>query len=70
MTKGTGLGWSQVVMAANAPIMTKAALVGGRLDVGVLPTGQVVGLIGGLPSVKDIIDDVMSEASHILERWA
>jgi NAD(P)H-dependent flavin oxidoreductase YrpB (nitropropane dioxygenase family) len=57
-------------MAANAPIMTKAALVGGRPEVGVLPTGQVVGLIEGLPSVQDIIDDVMSEASHVLERWA
>ena len=70
MKKGGGLTWSQVVMAANAPIMTKAALVDGRPDVGVLPTGQVVGLIEGLPSVQDIIDDVMSEASHVLERWA
>jgi NAD(P)H-dependent flavin oxidoreductase YrpB (nitropropane dioxygenase family) len=70
MKKGGGLTWSQVVMAANAPIMTKAALVGGRPEVGVLPTGQVVGLIEGLPSVQDIIDDVMSEASHVLERWA
>jgi NAD(P)H-dependent flavin oxidoreductase YrpB (nitropropane dioxygenase family) len=70
MKKGGELSWSQVVMAANAPIMTKAALVEGRPDVGVLPTGQVVGLIEGLPSVQDIIDDVMSEASHVLERWA
>jgi NAD(P)H-dependent flavin oxidoreductase YrpB (nitropropane dioxygenase family) len=70
MKKGGGFTWSQVVMAANAPIMTKAALVGGRPDVGVLPTGQVVGLIEGLPSVQDIIDDVMSEASHVLEHWA
>jgi NAD(P)H-dependent flavin oxidoreductase YrpB (nitropropane dioxygenase family) len=70
MKRGSGLTWSQVVMAANAPIMTKAALVDGRPDVGVLPTGQVVGLIEGLPSVQDIIDDVMSEASHVLERWA
>jgi NAD(P)H-dependent flavin oxidoreductase YrpB (nitropropane dioxygenase family) len=70
MKKGGELTWSQVVMAANAPVMTKAALVDGRTDVGVLPTGQVVGLIEGLPSVSDIIDDVMSEASHLLERWA
>jgi NAD(P)H-dependent flavin oxidoreductase YrpB (nitropropane dioxygenase family) len=70
MKKGGGFTWSQVVLAANAPIMTKAALVGGRPDVGVLPTGQVVGLIEDLPSVQDIIDDVMSEASHVLERWA
>ena len=70
MKKGSELTWSQVVMAANAPVMTKAALVDGRPDVGVLPTGQVVGLIEGLLSVSDIIDDVMSEASHLPERWA
>jgi NAD(P)H-dependent flavin oxidoreductase YrpB (nitropropane dioxygenase family) len=50
--------------------MTKAALVEGRADAGVLPTGQVVGLIEGLPSVQQIIDAVMSEASDVLERWA
>ena len=32
-------------------MMTKAALVDGRTDVGVLPTGQVVGTIDELPTV-------------------
>ena len=36
-------------MAANAPMMTKAALVDGRTDVGVLPTGQVVGASTSCP---------------------
>jgi NAD(P)H-dependent flavin oxidoreductase YrpB (nitropropane dioxygenase family) len=70
MKEGNELTWPQVVMAANAPVMTKAALVEGRADAGVLPTGQVVGLIEGLPSVQQIIDAVMSEASDVLERWA
>jgi NAD(P)H-dependent flavin oxidoreductase YrpB (nitropropane dioxygenase family) len=69
MKRGNELTWSQVVMAANAPIMTKAALVDGRTDVGVLPTGQVVGLIEGLPSVAEIIDSVMSEADGVLKSW-
>ena len=43
-------------MAANAPMMTKAALVEGRTDVGVLPTGQVVGEIDELPTVAELID--------------
>ncbi len=43
MKKSSELTWAQVAMAANAPMMTKAALVDGRTDVGVLPTGQVVG---------------------------
>ena len=57
-------------MAANAPVMTKAALVDGRTDVGVLPTGQVVGLIEGLPTVAEIIDALMSEADAVLRNWA
>jgi NAD(P)H-dependent flavin oxidoreductase YrpB (nitropropane dioxygenase family) len=56
-------------MAANAPVMTKAALVDGRTDVGVLPTGQVVGLIDQWPAVADIIDSVMAEADEVLQRW-
>ena len=47
--------WPQVVMAANAPMMTKAALVDGRTDAGVLPTGQVVGTIDELPTVAELI---------------
>ena len=50
MKEGNELTWAQVVMAANAPVMTKAALVEGRTDVGVLPTGQVVGVIDSLPA--------------------
>jgi NAD(P)H-dependent flavin oxidoreductase YrpB (nitropropane dioxygenase family) len=70
MKEGNELTWSQVVMAANAPVMTKAALVEGRSDVGVLPTGQVVGLIESLPSVADIIDSVMQEADEVLQQWS
>jgi NAD(P)H-dependent flavin oxidoreductase YrpB (nitropropane dioxygenase family) len=56
-------------MAANAPVMTKAALVEGRSDVGILPTGQVVGLIEELPTVAAIIGGIMSEANDVLQRW-
>jgi NAD(P)H-dependent flavin oxidoreductase YrpB (nitropropane dioxygenase family) len=70
MKKGSELTWTQVVMAANAPVMTKAALVDGRTDVGVLPTGQVVGVIDGLPKVAEIIGGLMDEADEVLRRWA
>jgi NAD(P)H-dependent flavin oxidoreductase YrpB (nitropropane dioxygenase family) len=70
MKAGNELTWSQVLMAANAPVMTKAALVEGRADVGVLPTGQVVGLIESTPSVAEIIDSVMAEAEDLLRRWS
>ena len=69
MKEGNELTWPQVVMAANAPMMTKAALVDGRTDVGVLPTGQVVGVVHELPAVADIVDTVMTEADAVLRRW-
>ncbi|MHB1584531.1 MAG: NAD(P)H-dependent flavin oxidoreductase [Acidimicrobiales bacterium] len=68
MRRGAELDWSQVVMAANAPMMTKAALVDGRTDVGVLPTGQVVGLIDQLPSVAELMASVVAGANRVLER--
>ncbi len=68
MRQGSELTWPQVVMAANAPMMTKAALVDGRTDVGILPTGQVVGEIGELPSVAELISRIMGEAAAVLDR--
>ncbi len=68
MKRGHELSWSQVVMAANAPVMTRAALVEGRTDVGVLPTGQVVGVIDSLPSVAEIMTGVVDEANEVLAR--
>jgi NAD(P)H-dependent flavin oxidoreductase YrpB (nitropropane dioxygenase family) len=70
MKQGNELSWPQVVMAANAPVMTKAALVDGRTDVGVLPTGQVVGEITELPTVADLIGRIMAEAGATLDRLA
>ncbi len=70
MKQGNELTWPQVVMAANAPVMTKAALVDGRTDVGVLPTGQVTGVIDELPSVAELIARVIGEANAVLDRLA
>ena len=69
LKEGSELNWSQVVMSANAPVMTKAALVDGRTDVGVLPTGQVVGEIGELPTVASLIDRIVDDATAVLDRF-
>ena len=66
LKQGNELSWPQVVMAANAPMMTKAALVDGRTDVGVLPTGQVVGEIVELPTVAELIGRIVAEATAVL----
>jgi NAD(P)H-dependent flavin oxidoreductase YrpB (nitropropane dioxygenase family) len=69
MKSGNELTWAQVMMAANAPVMTKAALVEGRTDVGVLPTGQVVGVLDSLPPVAEIIHGIIAEADSRLREW-
>lgn len=68
MKEGNELSWAQVVMAANAPMMTRAALVEGRTDAGILPTGQVVGAIEELPTVADLVARVVRQANEVLDR--
>ncbi len=60
------LTWAQVAMAANAPMLTRAAMVEGRLDAGILPTGQVTGLLSSLPTVAELIEGIMAEATSVL----
>lgn len=68
MKKNQNLSWSQLAMAANAPMLTKATMVDGELDVGILPTGQGVGVIAELPSSAEVIQQVMSEAEATINR--
>lgn len=62
MRKTKDLSWSQVVMAANSAMLTKAGLVEGRTDAGVLPAGQVTGIIDSLPTVAELIDGIVTDA--------
>jgi NAD(P)H-dependent flavin oxidoreductase YrpB (nitropropane dioxygenase family) len=68
MKKGQELSWSQLAMAANAPMLTKAAMVDGKLEAGILPTGQVAGVIDELPTVAELVTRIMREAAETLER--
>src|SRR5439155_17096649 len=68
MRKNQVLTWAQVAMAANSAMMTKAAMVDGKPEVGILPTGQAVGVIEELPTVHDLISRVMAEADATLTR--
>ena len=68
LRKSQELSWSQIVMAANAPMLGKAALVDGRPDLGVFASGQVVGVIDDLPTVAELIERIMAEAEVVLTR--
>ena len=64
------LGWAQVLMAANTPMLLKAALVDGKLESGVMASGQVVGVIDDVPTVKELIERIMDDATDVLGRLA
>jgi NAD(P)H-dependent flavin oxidoreductase YrpB (nitropropane dioxygenase family) len=68
MKKRQELPWAQLLMAANAPMMTRASMIEGRADVGILPTGQVVGLIDELPTVAELIERMVADAEATLTR--
>ncbi len=68
MKKNQDLTWPQLALAANAPMLTKASLVDGHPEVGILPTGQGVGAIDTLPSCQEIIDSCVQQAIHQLDR--
>ena len=67
MRHGKDLTWSQVIMAANTPMLLKAGLVDGNNNAGVLASGQVTGIIDDLPSCEALIDDIVSEAIKHLQ---
>lgn len=67
MKHGKDLTWSQVLLAANTPMLLKASMVEGRTDLGVMASGQVAGLIEDLPSCAELVDRVMTEARKTLE---
>ncbi|MFD6866132.1 NAD(P)H-dependent flavin oxidoreductase [Streptomyces diastaticus] len=67
MKHGKELTWSQVLLAANTPMLLKASLVEGRTDIGVMASGQVAGLIDDLPSCAELVDRVLEEARTALK---
>ncbi|MFG2770200.1 NAD(P)H-dependent flavin oxidoreductase [Streptomyces sp. NPDC048350] len=66
MKHGKDLSWSQVLLAANTPMLLRASMVEGRTDLGVMASGQVAGIIEDLPSCEELVLRVMSEAEHVL----
>ena len=70
MRHGKDLTWSQVLMAANTPMLLKAGLVEGNTDAGVLASGQVAGIIDDLPTCADLIQTIVGDAVKHLQAAA
>jgi NAD(P)H-dependent flavin oxidoreductase YrpB (nitropropane dioxygenase family) len=70
MRRTMELSWSQVLMAGNTPMLLRSAMVDGRVDLGVMASGQVVGLVDDLPSCADLVERIVAEADGVLSRLA
>jgi NAD(P)H-dependent flavin oxidoreductase YrpB (nitropropane dioxygenase family) len=68
MRRDSELTWGQVLMAANTPVLLRAAMVDGRTDPGLMSSGQVTGLIDDLPSCAELIEAIAGDAEACLDR--
>lgn len=66
MKQSRELSWSQVIMAANTPMMLRSSMVDGRTDLGTMASGQVAGVIDDLPSCAELMARIMAEADQVL----
>jgi NAD(P)H-dependent flavin oxidoreductase YrpB (nitropropane dioxygenase family) len=62
MRQGEKLTRTQTLMAANAPIFIQRAMVEGHPSEGVLPSGQVAGVIADVPSCSELVERIIAEA--------
>ena len=68
MKRNQELTWAQLAMAANAPMLIKASMVDGQPEVGILPTGQGLGVMDDLPTCAELIERIMDDADKTLSR--
>ncbi len=68
MRHGKELSWSQVLLAANTPMLLRSSMVDGRTDLGVMASGQVAGVIDDLPSCAELVEQVMAQALEVAGR--
>lgn len=68
MASKTDMTLGQTMMAGNAPMIIQKAMVEGVPDDGVLPSGQIAGLIDDLPSCADLISGIIVEAEKNIKR--
>ncbi len=67
MRHGKDLTWSQVLMAANTPMLLRASMVDGNTEAGVMASGQVAGIISDLPSCAELIESIVGDAIKHLQ---
>jgi len=67
MTGHGGLSLSQAMMAAAAPMLLQKAMVEGDPEHGVMSTGMVAGRIHEIPSCRELIERIVTDARARLQ---
>jgi nitronate monooxygenase len=67
MRENQRLTRSQMLMAANAPMLAKRAMTDGDPVGGYLPGGTVMGVIEDRPSCAEVVERIMEEAERTLK---
>jgi NAD(P)H-dependent flavin oxidoreductase YrpB (nitropropane dioxygenase family) len=62
MRRREGMTLDEMARAAAAPLLIRSALVEGDPVKGLLPTGQVAGVLSDLPCVSELVERVVKEA--------
>jgi NAD(P)H-dependent flavin oxidoreductase YrpB (nitropropane dioxygenase family) len=70
MSKDDDMSAAQAIMSANAPMIIQKAMVDGEPARGVLPSGQVAGVIEELLSCENLINSIVEEAEQRLKLLA
>jgi NAD(P)H-dependent flavin oxidoreductase YrpB (nitropropane dioxygenase family) len=70
MRKHERLTRTQMLMAANAPILAKTAMSDGDPVRGYLPSGTVAGVINDMPTCAELVERIMDEAEQTLAALA
>lgn len=68
MQKNEKLTRSQMLLAANAPMLAKRAMTDGDPVGGYLPSGSVAGVIDDRPTCAELVERIMREAEDALGR--
>lgn len=68
MRKNEGLTRSQMLFAANAPMLARRAMVEGDPIGGYLPSGSVASVIDDLPTCEELVARITQEARETLGR--
>jgi len=66
MSRDDDMTAAQAIMSANAPMIIQKAMVDGQPSRGVLPSGQVAGVIDELLSCEELINSIVTEAEQRL----